>query len=253
VTVLLGRRLFSVLFGAETKMHDIYAYGIGLYTLIATVLITEFIIEKAQLLRNQQASLTSALKTGLIRLAKWTYLLLIAGILLPLVYGACLDLYVMIPFKRFISPDSAVEMQLLQDWTFGVIHLKIAGRIILYLDGRLAQSLRNVFPGHWTNPNIWLASTKFIFPMIVMGYVALLFPPAIYYIWAWAKWISGFPDGEEDFKSRVLMAYPIVMVVAIVFGAVWLARRAIDKWRDSVRDEIYLVGEVLHNLDETER
>jgi len=86
-----------------------------------------------------------------------------------------------------------------------------------------------------------------------MGYVALLFPPSIYYTWAWMKWISGFPDGEEDFKSRVLTTYPIVMVIAIVVAAVWLTRRAIDKWRDSVRDEIYLVGEVLHNLDEAER
>jgi len=31
-----------------------------------------------------------------------------------------------------------------------------------------------------------------------------------------------------------------------------MGKRAIDTWRDSVRDEIYLVGEVLHNLDESE-
>jgi len=90
-----------------------------------------------------------------------------------------------------------------------------------------------------------------------MAYVVLLYPPAMYYVWVSIKYISGFGEagdfvGEESI-SRILTAYPVVMIVAIAVVVVWLARRAIDKWRDSVRDEIYLVGEVLHNLDETER
>ena len=35
-------------------------------------------------------------------------------------------------------------MAIMQDWAFGVIHLKIAGRIILYLNGRHAIALRHV-------------------------------------------------------------------------------------------------------------
>jgi uncharacterized membrane-anchored protein YhcB (DUF1043 family) len=50
-----------------------------------------------------------------------------------------------------------------------------------------------------------------------------------------------------------LSTYPIFMVVVgVIVGAVY-ARRTVDKWRDSVRDEIYLVGEVLHNLDDEGR
>jgi E3 ubiquitin-protein ligase MARCH6 len=128
-------------------MHDIYAYGLGLYTLIATILLTELAAEKTSLLfRQERQNIKRGLWIGGIRLAKWTYLIVVAGIVLPLLCGACLDLYVMMPFKRLMSPESKVEMQVMQDWAFGVIHLKIAGRIILYLDGRHAQAMRNVCP-----------------------------------------------------------------------------------------------------------
>ena len=145
--VLLGRRMYNAVFGTTTKMHDLYAYGVGLYTLIATVLLTEFTAEKTQLLTGpERQSIKRGLWIGAIRVVKWTYLLIVGGILLPLLCGACLDLYVMMPFKRLVSPGSKVEMAVIQDWAFGVIHLKIAGKIILYLDNRHAQAMRNVTP-----------------------------------------------------------------------------------------------------------
>lgn len=145
--MLLGRRLFVALFGAETPMHDIYAYGLGLYTLVATVLLTEFTAEKTTLLlRQDPRNVKRALWLAGLRFAKWTYLAVLGGVILPLLCGACLDLYIMMPFKRLISPGSKIEMQIMQDWAFGIIHLKIAGRIIMYLDGRHAQHMRNVSP-----------------------------------------------------------------------------------------------------------
>ena len=145
--MLLGRRLYIAFFGATTKMHDLYAYGVGLYTLIATVLFTEFTAEKTQLILGQERqNLKRGLWIGGIRLVQWTYLIIIGGILLPLLCGVCLDLYIMMPFKRLVSPGSKVEMAVMQDWAFGVIHLKIAGRIILYMDNRYAQAMRNVPP-----------------------------------------------------------------------------------------------------------
>lgn len=139
--------MYVAFFGETTKMHDLYAYGVGLYTLIATVLLTEFIAEKTKLLLGEeQQNIKRGLLIGGIRFVKWTYLIIVGGILLPLLCGACLDLYIMMPFKRLVSPGSKVEMAVMQNWAFGVIHLKIAGRIILYLDNRHAQAMRNVTP-----------------------------------------------------------------------------------------------------------
>src|SRR5579859_358109 len=131
-------------------MHDIYAYGLGLYTLVGTVLLTEFAADKATILfRQDPNTLKRTLWMSGVRLAKWTYLTITAGIILPLICGACLDLYVMMPFKRLLSPGSKPEMQVMQNWAFVIIHLKIAGRVIMYLDGPLAQQMRNVYPSYY--------------------------------------------------------------------------------------------------------
>jgi hypothetical protein len=58
---------------------------------------------------------------------------------------------------------------------------------------------------------------------------------------------------SEAHTDIYLSTYPVCMFgFSVIVGAIF-ARRAVDKWRDSVRDEIYLVGEVLHNLEESER
>jgi hypothetical protein len=61
----------------------------------------------------------------------------------------------------------------------------------------------------------------------------------------------GWP--EEDVVAMSLATYPLFMIVVGVCAAGVFTKKAVDKWRDSVRDEIYLVGEVLHNLEESER
>lgn len=144
--VLLGRKIFLTLFGATTKMHDIYAFGLGLYTLILTIVLTEFLADKLTLLMHNPPQIRTTLKESSIRFLKWVYLIVVVGVVLPLLCGACLDLYVMMPFKRLISPETKVEMAVMQDWAFGIIHLKIAGRVIMYLDGRLALAMRQVNP-----------------------------------------------------------------------------------------------------------
>ena len=101
--------MYTICFGTS-KMHDVYAYGIGLYPLIATILIMEFLIEKSRyFLDPQRGNIGRELRIGVTRLAKWTYLSLCVGILLPLLCGLCFDLYMVIPFKRLISPETKVE------------------------------------------------------------------------------------------------------------------------------------------------
>ena len=68
------------------------------------------------------------------------------------------------------------------------------------------------------------------------------------------KKFLGLHTGDpEQLMEMYLSIYPLFMMIVSVIAAVVFLARAIDKWRDSVRDEIYLVGEVLHNLDDSER
>jgi E3 ubiquitin-protein ligase DOA10 len=83
--------------------------------------------------------------------------------------------------------------------------------------------------------------------------LALVVPLAFAYISQYVKTALGIFQDNEEVMANCLSTYPIFMVVVSVIAGIAFAKRAVDKWRDSVRDEIYLVGEVLHNLDEVER
>ena len=88
-----------------------------------------------------------------------------------------------------------------------------------------------------------------------MGLLALFVPLAFAYLSQKIKSVLGVSPEEatEEVMAGYLATYPIFMVLAAGIATGWLVKGQIDKWRDSVRDEIYLVGEVLHNLDEVER
>lgn len=84
--------------------------------------------------------------------------------------------------------------------------------------------------------------------------VALLVPLQFAYIYRVVRIALGMGQQDsEEIMVNYLSIYPIFMVIVIAISGIVFAKRAVDKLRDSVRDEIYLIGEVLHNLDEVER
>jgi len=86
-----------------------------------------------------------------------------------------------------------------------------------------------------------------------LGCIALFAPLLLAYLSDGVRRVLGTQQSEEERVATYLTTYPVFMIIATVIAGVVFAKKAIDKWRDSVRDEIYLVGEVLHNLDEGER
>jgi E3 ubiquitin-protein ligase DOA10 len=58
--------------------------------------------------------------------------------------------------------------------------------------------------------------------------------------------------GVHDASMKVMVfssAYPIMLCIAVVFGAVTLVMKLIRLWLRIVKDDAYLVGKQLHNLD----
>jgi E3 ubiquitin-protein ligase MARCH6 len=117
----------------------------------------------------------------------------------------------------------------------------------------LIIKLTQIFRGHWTNPDIRLATRQVIIPLLKISISALVIPLALGYTSHHIRSWLGKELSQDEILSTYLAAYPISLTsVSAVVGVIF-ARKAIDKWRDSVRDEIYLRGEVLHNLEEAER
>jgi predicted Na+-dependent transporter len=84
-----------------------------------------------------------------------------------------------------------------------------------------------------------------------LGISALIIPLLIGYLSQRVHVLLGTAQEGEESVWMYLAAYPIFMVIFTVVAGMFFAGKAMDSWRDSVRDEIYLVGEVLHNLDES--
>jgi len=78
-------------------------------------------------------------------------------------------------------------------------------------------------------------------------------PLALGYLSQYVRGLLGKELSSDEVLATYLAAYPIFLTIVSVVAGIIFARKAVDNWRDSVRDEIYLRGEVLHNLDEGER
>lgn len=58
-------------------------------------------------------------------------------------------------------------------------------------------------------------------------------------------------NAEDIVRSRMYRyAYPAVFAVGCVACAIYGAYLLVERWRRSVRDEVYLIGERLHNHGE---
>lgn len=80
-----------------------------------------------------------------------------------------------------------------------------------------------------------------------------MIPLALGYLSQYVRGLLGKELSSDEVLATYLAAYPIFLTIVSAVAGIIFARKAVDKWRDSVRDEIYLRGEVLHNLDEGER
>lgn len=61
-----------------------------------------------------------------------------------------------------------------------------------------------------------------------------------------------FNGAEAGVQSKVYRySFPGVLGLAAAGVLVWLVARAFRGWRQRIRDEVYLVGERLHNFGET--
>jgi hypothetical protein len=89
--------------------------------------------------------------------------------------------------------------------------------------------------------------------MFKAGILALFMPLGLAYVSEGVQTLLGITQNDEERDLTYLSTYPVVMIIAIVIAGIVSVKRAVSKWHDSVRDEIYLRGEILHNLDEGER
>ena len=268
--LMFGRFIFAHLAPPHLHMNDIYAFSIGLYILggaIYGILNRHRITDYLRKTLTPHATTVTSLLRRTASLALHTLSLIYTysafGILLPGLLSLLMEFYLIIPLHTYFSTTftalgSVAQdrhiIHLIQDWTLGVLYLKMAARLILYhAPSRPAAALRGIVRDGWLNPDVRLATRGFILPAIFVMGVALTVPLGLGWL-ANSTILYSYSANNEIFRACVYRySYPGVLALGFAAGFGVLLGKAFTGWRRRVRDEVYLIGERLHNFGEHKR
>ena len=278
--LLIGRAAVNWMAGSRGPVNDLYAFTMGIHLLGAFVYAIAYIRPLMVWLSEKPVEALSDFRHALHRfwpqvkyVAGIVYLTFSFGIFFPLILSLVAELYIHIPLFTLllssegrISEDSAnidpsatsfsrfpPTIFLLQTWTLGLLYLRLAFRIALNYPcqhTRLAAAIRTVFRGGYTKPDVRLASRAIIVPLTGLC-IVLLGAPILY---ARAIILLTRTTDAETTMRMYRMGYPGLMFIAVTAYMMVTMKRKLEVWRVKIRDEVYLVGERLHNyVDKKER
>ncbi|KAL8863894.1 MAG: hypothetical protein Q9198_010249 [Flavoplaca austrocitrina] len=184
------------------------------------------------------------------RLARVVYTYTAFGFLLPGLVALVVELYFILPLHTFFGTGAADHhvICLIQNWTVGVLYVKMIGRFILWYEGsRPAMALRKIVRNGWTDPDVRLATRGFILPATILLSLLLATPFGA----AWIVNRTIMSTADLGVKSAVYRySYPFFLDQAIAAVAMYYVAQAFKGWKRRIRDEVYLIGERLHNFGE---
>ncbi|KAL8998657.1 MAG: hypothetical protein Q9169_002317 [Polycauliona sp. 2 TL-2023] len=256
IPLVFGRYVFSNIFPSHPRMNDVYAFCIGVNILggIAFVLLNArsmFSHLRHALVPTRDSHVSLILKRAVhlvIRLVRVLYTYTAFGFLLPALVALVVELYFIVPLHTFFGVTDRHVIYLIQNWTLGVLYVKMIGRFILWYEGsRAAMALRSIIRNGWTDPNVRIATRGFILPAILV--LSLLLGAPFSAGWLFNRWIMF--DADAAVQSAVYRySYPFCFGQGIAIVAMYYAAKAFKGWKRRIRDEVYLIGERLHNFGE---
>ena len=269
IPLICGRHVFAYLIPSHLRMNDVYAFSIGIFILGGPLYLlaqyrTNITAVLHALLHESRTPpvASSAIIPIVRRCLKYTlrtlglvYFYGAFTILFPSLFALLMESYLVIPLHTYFSSASlsppSHTIHFIQDWTLGVLYLKVAARIILWrANTRPATALRAIVAGPrhgWFNPDIRLATRAVILPATVVMAAALMVPLG-------CGWVANHTvmRGQRDELGTAVYryAYPAVAGLGCALGLGLQLANAVRLWRGRIRDEVYLIGERLHNFRE---
>lgn len=157
------------------------------------------------------------------------------------------------PFE-FSKTLAQHTIHLLQDYCLGLLYLRLFTRALFTQPTSIAaEAFRRITAQGYFNPDIRLATRVLILPTVLFSIVLLLVPPTA--CWAVLQFLGlgNIPRADESTRPETVFyrySYPIAAIVMLVTRGVSGLGKAVEKWRARIKDEVYLVGERLHNFGE---
>ncbi|KAF3279407.1 hypothetical protein TWF970_003971 [Orbilia oligospora] len=252
--LVFGRFILGMLLPGSLRMNDLYAFSLGLYALGGVVLIVSSFNaakEATGRMKSAIASIQAFKQTAwicTIRALKIVYVLGAFVVVLPTLFAFVMEAYIILPLHTYFSTDNNHVIHFIQDWTLGVLYVKMLGRMILLdRDSAWSRSLEAIVANGYLNPDVGIATKKFVLPAGGAMVAALIAPLGIGFF------INTFivKGASPELSHQIYRySYPAVLVASVASIGIYFLYTLFDRWKQSLRDEIYLVGERLHNHGE---
>ena len=317
--LVLGRFIVGTFIKNVEGMSDIYAFSIGVTLLPLPIYIYNHRqLLQTQMRSMQSASLKALSAHNFVSAANHTasllYFYTTLLIIFPLLLSLIVQTYILIPSHTYFSLHDAFPsilkpateslstitknnsshlhtappffqqppnhtIHLLQDWTLGLLYLRlIIKHALSQLDSRFARAIRVVIPpthiagengNAWCHPNLWAFTRIWVFPVMILAADLLLSPLAMGWvltrtdlprsIWNAIVYVGLEIDDPvmrdavlripDDVLKTLVYRFSYTAVVAFFVGLVILMGFVhwFQGWKKRIRDEVYLIGERLHN------
>ncbi|KAH7377642.1 RING finger membrane protein [Pyrenochaeta sp. MPI-SDFR-AT-0127] len=253
--LLFGRYLFSLFLPATVEMNDIHAFSLGIYTLGSLAYSAYHAYKFLRSLNRPVPDTMSTLHTiaatasrvGL-RVLRFTYVWTSLIFAIPFLFAVLIELYFLMPLHAYLGPTEPHVVHIIQDWTLGLLYSRLAARIIFAnRNSRPARAFTAVVKDGYLYPNAQIATRCFLIPVLAMFLVAIAVPGSLAFITSKTMYWGA----SAATKSKVWrFSFPAVGLSLIIMWGSKEVVRLLVRWRLVVRDEVYLIGERLHNFGE---
>jgi E3 ubiquitin-protein ligase MARCH6 len=253
--MLFGRFLFSLVLPDTVEMNDIHAFSLGVYTLgsiaysayHAYKFISSLNRPIPSPLNTLQTVATTTSRVGL-RVLRFTYVWVGLIFAIPLAFAVLIELYLLMPLHAYLGPAEPHVVHFIQDWSLGFLYSRIAAHMIFAnRNSRPARAFNAVIADGYLYPNARIATRCFLLPITALFLTAICVPS----IFAYTTSNTLYASATEQTRNMVWrFSFPAVGLSGAAMWASQEALRMVRRWRLVVRDEVYLVGERLHNFGE---
>ncbi|KAI9800000.1 MAG: hypothetical protein M1833_003529 [Piccolia ochrophora] len=254
--LVAGRLAFELLLPNHLRMNDVYAFSIGIYLCCGIFYgvshrdkVFTWLRGLGSIRTGSHGDTVSPALEYWTRLGSILYTYSAFIILLPSLLAVLMELYMIIPLHTYLAPGETHVIHFMQDWTLGVLYVKVAGRLILWQsESRPAEALRAIVRQGWLNPDARIATRCFVFPATVVMVLAIAGPLVL-----------GLVANSVYFHRESLLvqsqvyrySYPLSLALCASMGLLYLLALMFASWTQTIRDEVYLIGNRLHNFGES--
>ncbi|TPX65973.1 hypothetical protein SpCBS45565_g04773 [Spizellomyces sp. 'palustris'] len=197
--------------------------------------------------------------------AKLVFLVVMVGIVCPLLVGLVFDLYLIQPFRPLGTGRASVVdghtaprptggppmtralvQAVLQDWALGAVYMKIAWALVMVgPDTEVKRVLTELVRGGVRRLRIGPIWQKVLFPLVAIC-VGLAAGP-----WALGILMQMMVKDGTVSSDALRWVFPGALLSSLLGGILWVLVGFVKRWMEQVKEEEFLVGRKLHNLEDS--